>query len=80
MSKYKTTAFTRLFVFLLILLPILYIVSSYINGEDGLENIKSIFGKEGTIEEQILEKNKKIDKLEKQIKDLRTEIKTLENQ
>lgn len=80
MSKYKTTAFTRLFVFLIIMLPILYIVSSYINGEDGIENIKSLFGKEATVEEQLLQKRNKIDKLEKQIEELRSDIKKLENQ
>lgn len=46
--KLKLTGFARFFLLLLILTPIAYMVASYVNGEDGLSNIKRLMG----IEEQ----------------------------
>lgn len=46
--KLKLTGFARFFLLLLILTPIAYILASYVNGEDGLRNIKRLIG----IEEQ----------------------------
>mgnify|MGYP006266152865 CR=1 FL=1 len=41
--KYKLTGFARFFIVMLFLAPIAYLAASYINGEDGVENIKSLF-------------------------------------
>ncbi len=43
-KKFKLTGFARLFIFLIFLAPIAYIGASYYNGEDGIENIKNLFG------------------------------------
>jgi hypothetical protein len=42
--KLKLTGFARFFILLLILTPIAYMVASYVNGEDGLGNIKRLIG------------------------------------
>ena len=43
MAKYKMTGFARFFIFLLIATPIVYLIASYYNGQDGLANMKSLF-------------------------------------
>ena len=43
-KKYKPTALTRLLLVLLFVAPIAYMGASYYHGEDGIENIKSLFG------------------------------------
>ena len=43
-KKYKSTPFARLFIVLLFATPLAYIGASYYNGEDGIENIKNLFG------------------------------------
>jgi len=46
--KYKLTGFARFFIVMLFLAPIAYLVASYINGEDGVHNIREFFGDEQT--------------------------------
>lgn len=75
--KYKSTAFTRLFIFVIIALPLIYILASYINGEDGIENIKSLFGQEQTTSELITEKENEIKDLELKIEELQSDIRKL---
>ena len=43
MAKYKMTLFARFFIFLIIVIPIAYIAAAYINGQDGLQQIMSLF-------------------------------------
>lgn len=42
-SKLKVTGFTRFLLFLLIAAPCVFVLASYINGEDGLQNLKNLF-------------------------------------
>jgi len=46
--KYKLTGFARFFIVMLFLAPIAYLAASYINGEDGVSNIREFFGGEQT--------------------------------
>ena len=46
--KYKLTGFARFFIVMLFLAPIAYLAASYINGEDGVTNIREFFGGEKT--------------------------------
>ena len=64
---------------MIIVLPIIYLLASYINGEDGIENIKNFLGEEQSTTEIIREKEDKILEYEMKIEDLREEIKNLEN-
>lgn len=50
MAKYKMTGFARFFIFIIVATPIVYLIASYYNGEDGLANIKSLFNKSESIE------------------------------
>ncbi|MBK8502791.1 MAG: hypothetical protein IPL46_11535 [Saprospiraceae bacterium] len=43
-TKYKTTGCAKFFLILVILAPLAYVGASYFNGQDGIENIKGIFG------------------------------------
>lgn len=78
--RHKITPLARLLIFMIIVLPIIYLLASYINGEDGIENIKNFFGEEQSTTEIIREKEDKILEYEMKIEDLREEIKALENQ
>ena len=77
--RHKITPLARLLIFMIIVLPIIYLLASYINGEDGIENIKNFFGEEPSTTEIIQEKEDKILEYEMKIEDLREEIKNLEN-
>jgi hypothetical protein len=46
MAKRKMTPFARLLIFLIIFLPLAYLAAAYINGEDGIANIKRMLGME----------------------------------
>jgi hypothetical protein len=71
-SKYKMTGCARFFIVLIILAPLAYIGASYYNGQDGLQNLKSLFG----IGEQ---RSKAPDKdLDDEVKALEDEIKSLQ--
>lgn len=78
--RHKITPLARLLIFMIIVLPIIYLLASYINGEDGIENIKNFFSEEQSTTEIIREKEDKILEYEMKIEDLREEIKALENQ
>ncbi len=43
-KKHQMTPFARLLLVLIIAAPASYIGASYYNGEDGIENIKKLFG------------------------------------
>ncbi|MEN0006064.1 MAG: hypothetical protein AAF798_18075 [Bacteroidota bacterium] len=54
----KMTAFGRLFIALLILVPAAYFGASYLNGEDGVANLKQMInGEETTTTTVVLEEN-----------------------
>ncbi len=42
--RLKITGFARFFVVMLFLVPLAYIGASYYNGQDGIQNIKNLFG------------------------------------
>jgi hypothetical protein len=44
MPKTKLTGFSRLLLFLLIALPVIYFAASYYNGEDPVANVKGWLG------------------------------------
>jgi cell division protein FtsB len=46
MAKRKMTPFARLLIFLIIFLPLAYLAAAYINGEDGIANVKRMVGME----------------------------------
>ena len=47
-KKLKMTVFTKFLIFLIFAAPAAYIGASYYNGQDGLQNFKSLFSKEKT--------------------------------
>ncbi|MFZ4427752.1 MAG: hypothetical protein ACOYOO_11385 [Saprospiraceae bacterium] len=49
--KLKLTGFARFFILMLILAPVAYIIASYANGEDGIQNIKRLIGIEQPAEQ-----------------------------
>lgn len=50
MAKTKLTGFSRLLLFLIILLPAAYFGASYYRGEDPVANIKNVLGMEQNAE------------------------------
>lgn len=48
MPKTKLTAFSRLLIFLLIALPIVYFGAAYYNGEDPVARVKDLLGLDET--------------------------------
>lgn len=44
MPRTKLTGFSRLLLFLLIALPIVYFAAAYYNGEDPVANVKGLLG------------------------------------
>jgi hypothetical protein len=42
--KLKLTGFARFFIVMLFLVPIAYLGAAYYNGQDGIQNIKNLFG------------------------------------
>ncbi|NND05724.1 MAG: hypothetical protein HKN87_05035 [Saprospiraceae bacterium] len=43
-KKYQMTGCAKFFVVILLLAPLAYIGASYYNGQDGIENLKSLLG------------------------------------
>lgn len=43
MAKYKMTLFARFFIFLIIVIPVAYVLAAYINGQDGIEKLMALF-------------------------------------
>lgn len=50
-SRFRVTGFARFVLMLIIVTPLAYLGASYINGEDGIENLKNLFKGELTTEE-----------------------------
>lgn len=50
-SRFRVTGFARFVLMLIIVTPLAYLGASYINGEDGIENLKNLFKGEQTTEE-----------------------------
>lgn len=76
--KYKTTGCAKFFFMLVILAPLAYLGASYFNGQDGIQNIKDLFGSNSDRTEVI--KSANTDDLTDQIKDLREEVDALEKE
>ena len=78
--RLKTTPFFRFLVFLIIVGPATYIGASYINGEDGIQNIKNLVGigtaseKPPTAPVKEIDFSAKIDDYQQQIKALELEL------
>ncbi len=51
MAKPRMTGFARFFIFLLIATPLAFFAASYINGEDGVQTLKGLFGKSDQTEQ-----------------------------
>lgn len=43
----KVTGFTRFLIVMVVVAPLAYLAASYYNGEDGVKNLKEVFGKGG---------------------------------
>lgn len=76
--KYKTTGCAKFILMLVILAPLAYLGASYFNGQDGIQNIRDLFGGNGD-RTQVVE-SRDTDDLTDQIKDLREEVKALEKE
>ncbi len=76
-GKYKTTGCAKFILMLVILTPLAYLGASYFNGQDGLQNIKDLFGGKGD-QTEIVESA--TDDLTDQIKDLQQELDALEKE
>ncbi|MBV6428996.1 MAG: hypothetical protein KIPDCIKN_03533 [Haliscomenobacter sp.] len=55
--RLKLTGFARFFILLVILAPLSYLIASYANGEDGVENIKRLLGITGQVEQPATSKD-----------------------
>lgn len=42
-KKFRLTGFARFFLIMIVLAPLAFIVASYYNGENGIENFKNLF-------------------------------------
>lgn len=77
----KATGFTRFLIAMIFVVPIAYLVASYANGEDGIQNIKDLVGIGTTetvapkekddstyqdLQKQLEEKDRKIEQLERE--------------
>lgn len=76
--KYKTTGCAKFFLMLVILAPLAYLGASYFNGQDGIQNIKNLFGGNGDRTEVVKDVNS--GDLTDQIKDLQDEVDALEKE
>lgn len=73
--KYKPTGCARFLIFLVIAAPLAWIGANYINGEDPIENIKTIFSKQ---EVSTTHKEKSVKDLEKEIRELEDRLRRCE--
>ena len=77
-NKYKVTPFARLLLFLVLFAPIAYLSASYLQGENGIQNLKDAIGlNTKTTGQKITKKEAKIQKLETEISKLKAEIEIL---
>lgn len=56
-KRLKLTGFARFFILLVFLAPLSYIIASYANGEDGVENIKRLLGITNQVEQPATSKD-----------------------
>lgn len=79
------TPFARLLIFLIIFLPLAYLAAAYINGEDGIANVKRMIGMEEaprtetvdtrpTTESATLTPEDRAAQLEREIRELEAEL------
>ncbi len=85
MSKYKTTGCARFFLVLVILAPLAYLAASYFTGQDGISNLKGIFGSREnteitTDEEEIFRLKNQISKYKKDAEYFEKEMHRLEKE
>jgi len=81
--KLKVTGFTRFLIAMIFIVPIAYLVASYANGEDGIENIKNTIGLEERTEkriEQPASSTSDCDKLLRQVEEQSRRIEALERE
>ncbi|HMQ64188.1 MAG TPA: hypothetical protein PKE06_26125 [Flavilitoribacter sp.] len=74
----KMTPFARFFFVMIILAPLAYIGASYYRGEDGLQNIKNLFGGNKTQTTQTRQKSSDIETLRQEVNELRLRVEALE--
>ncbi|MFK7810465.1 MAG: hypothetical protein AB8F74_21850 [Saprospiraceae bacterium] len=74
------TPFARLILVLLFAAPLAYIGASYYNGEDGIGNIKQLFGMEEKEARHEVETTEDTYDLEKENEQLRKEVKELKEE
>ncbi len=78
----KMTSFARFFIIMIILAPLAYIGASYYRGEDGLQNIKNLFGGNQQQTTQTRQKNTAKDTpaydMQQEINELRLRVDALE--
>ncbi|MEL7222773.1 MAG: hypothetical protein AAGJ93_15735 [Bacteroidota bacterium] len=85
-TRTKLTPFARLFIFLIILLPIAYGGASYLKGEDPIANVKEMIGGQGASSSSSKSSGStynaqdEIDELRSENKKLRQQVKELEKQ
>ena len=79
-SKFKITGIGRLFIFLIIFAPIAYIGAGFINGENGFDKIKGLFGGGVDKIEKTVDDSDLSDRNEKIIRELRKENAQLKRQ
>ncbi len=85
--KSQMTVTSRFIIFLIIFAPLAYMGASFINGEDGIQNIKNIFGGgDKTEKQEVIEKvdptelKAEIARLEGVIKEREERIEILEEE
>lgn len=88
-TKFKSTPFARFFVAMLLIAPLAYIGASYMNGQDGLQNIKNLFtGNQTTVmEDDIAHSNQEttettysLEQLQQDLKEKEMRIEELEQE
>lgn len=77
MAKYKTTGCFKFLIFLIIAVPVAFLISSYYHGEDPLSSIKD---KISTISESSQTDDARTDDSTLQINELRNQIRDLERE
>jgi len=83
------TPFARLLIFMIIFLPLAYLAAAYINGEDGIANLKRMIGMETAPKTETVDKRPAADtetatlspadraaQLEREIRELEAELAT----
>lgn len=88
-GKYKMTGCARFFLVLLVLIPVAYVVASFITGDNGMDFINDIFGKKSDDKTEILEDtpltpsedpSQEVYDLEKELDKKNLEIKSLKEE